>query len=263
MKVTQGRFRILAVAAVIVVTIATPLNAQLTAGDCDDVSSERPIVVMDTSCPNILLQGSLDGNNGVGFVDIWWRESETKVWQHQRFGPSKGGLCGASLAHGGGYIVIGCPFASSDSTETLEGKVLLLSKSENGWTVEAVLIPNDISEFDLCGFSVGINEAGLLITVGCPGKDVGGIERAGAVYLFRRLQSGWVETGRLVTSKVKELGHFGSGRMKLQGRLAIITSRGIDPETHTSEEPKTHVFEERQGEGWIELGRLESENDSP
>ncbi len=75
------------------------------------------------------------------------------------------------------------------------------------WIQEARLSASDAALYDQFGKSVAVAKG--LIVVGAPGVDGGGGSHAGALYVFRRAGTSWVELTKLTANKPTPSGQLG------------------------------------------------------
>lgn len=100
----------------------------------------------------------------------------------------------ASLALGPELALLGAPGVSS-ATDALVGAAYLFERQPQGWVEIADLRASDGTAGDLFGLAVALD--GNRLAVGAPGADATAPD-SGAVYVFERSATGWVETAKLV-----------------------------------------------------------------
>lgn len=115
---------------------------------------------------------------------------------------------GAAIAADGRYLAIGAPNEDSNSTGVDQaqnndaspnsGAVYVFRRTGLIWTFDAYLKGSLNASGDHFGASVAILDEGnaAVLAVGAPGDDVG-VPDTGAVYVFRRAGSGWVQEQRI------------------------------------------------------------------
>jgi hypothetical protein len=99
---------------------------------------------------------------------------------------------GISVAVSGSTVVVGAPGPMAAGGSRRPGAVYVFSEPAGGWTnatPTAKLSAADGADGDELGFSVAVS--GDTVVAGAPGAAVGGRAGQGAVYVFRKLASGW------------------------------------------------------------------------
>lgn len=87
---------------------------------------------------------------------------------------------------------------------------------------EAVLTAGDADEGDYFGESVAI--CGNTVLIGATGDDEGG-EDAGAMYVFLKEQSGWIQESKILPDDLAAGDHFGAA-IAVDGNLAVVGAYG-------------------------------------
>ncbi len=134
-----------------------------------------------------------DGNKGS--VTIFTRSGST--WTQQAIiQPATlaiGDIFGSSvsLSDDGNTLVVGAPSTSSNV-----GLVYVFTRSGTTWTQQATIQHSDNVGLARLGRSVSISSDGSTIAAGAPGKDPSG---SGAVYVFKKSGSSWIELQKLTT----------------------------------------------------------------
>lgn len=152
-------------------------------------------------------------NSGIVFVyeliDDQWQQIATLSPSN----PKEEEFFGSAVAIQDDIIVVGSP--NNDENGNNSGKAFIFLKSGIKWVdanEEAKLTASDSGENHNFGYDVAIDKD--VIVVGAPGAN-GGTNKSGAVYVFERPLSGWVdmnETAKLVESKANvenDTGDFG------------------------------------------------------
>ncbi|RJP78480.1 MAG: hypothetical protein C4522_12890 [Desulfobacteraceae bacterium] len=105
---------------------------------------------------------------------------------------------------------------------------------------EAVLTAGDADEGDYFGESVAI--CGNTALIGASGDDEGG-EDAGAIYVFLKEQSGWIQESKILPDDLAAGDHFGAA-IAVDGNLAVVGAYGKQ-----NNRGAAYVFV-RDGEEW-------------
>ncbi|MEO0653035.1 MAG: FG-GAP repeat protein, partial [Planctomycetota bacterium] len=102
---------------------------------------------------------------------------------------------GISVDIDGDRAVVGAALNDEFGQEDV-GAAYVFSREAGVWTFEAKLMASDGADGDTFGRGVAV--WGETIAVGAPRHDSLGLERAGAVYVFDRLDGAWSESAKLV-----------------------------------------------------------------
>ncbi|MCP3916748.1 MAG: hypothetical protein GY711_14425 [bacterium] len=137
--------------------------------------------------------------------------------------PRDGAQFGGAAALSGNHLVIG-----EQTHEYKDNAVYFFERGPNGWAETERVLASDGSPCDLFGKELAIE--GTLAIVAAPEKN-GAWHREGAVYVFERRASGWVETGSL-TETFANRGAFANrfgGTVALSGRSLVVGAAGATP----------------------------------
>lgn len=110
---------------------------------------------------------------------------------------------GFSVAIDGKVAVVGAISQNRDDP----GAVHVFHYNGVVWDERAKLTANDGEDGDLFGHAVDID--GDLIVVAAPNHDIGPIEDAGAVYVYRRSGASWIQDAKLIDENIGEFHSFG------------------------------------------------------
>ena len=102
-------------------------------------------------------------------------------------------LFGFSVGLYGDFLAVGA--RDADPAANGSGAVYVFQRLGTGWTEMSKLIASDAAAGDQFGASVSIR--GDRIIVGANRADPGGIDAAGAAYVFRRVEENWLEEAKL------------------------------------------------------------------
>ncbi|MBL4697842.1 MAG: hypothetical protein JKX70_03310 [Phycisphaerales bacterium] len=123
---------------------------------------------------------------------------------------------GASVAGDNDILVIGVP--DDDEHGETAGAVYVYRLIDQEWVQEAKLESEDISEGDLFGNWVSIDEN--LIVIGAPGDDDNG-NNSGSAYIFKFVGGQWVQETKLNPSDAGSTDFFG-GAVSISGSSVVI-----------------------------------------
>jgi hypothetical protein len=110
-------------------------------------------------------------------------------------------LLGESVSADGGSVAVGAPQANNTT-----GSVLVYTGSGANWSTESKLTAHDGKEFDYFGYSVALE--GDTLVVGAP---YAGSNNNGAVYVFTRTGSSWVQSAKITGPTGTNFGWGGAG----------------------------------------------------
>lgn len=148
---------------------------------------------------------SLENNEAFVYV----RQGGSWVLQQQlQSGVVQNTFFGASVAIDGNTAVVGAPLDV--------GAAYVFARIGGSWFQQAVLTPSDGLPNGLFGRAVAVN--GDTIMVGSEGTEVNG-----AVYVFTRSGTNWVQQQKLLPGSPNEHGHFGFS-IAMTDTLALIGS---------------------------------------
>jgi hypothetical protein len=181
---------------------------------------------------------------------------------------------GSSLADG--PVGVGANVAMSEDGNTIaagsslriNGSVVVFHKSTTGWAQEAVLLPSvlDQERGGSASSSMAMSGDGAVIALGIPEEvrrdtDPGEYANIGAVYLFRRTSSGWVEEQRLASEDSfpdDAFGRFVS--LDASGTILAVSRRWGEGEGGHSRQGPVELFRHTSA-GWLPLATLPVVND--
>ncbi|PJZ24748.1 hypothetical protein CH352_12610 [Leptospira hartskeerlii] len=136
------------------------------------------------------------------------------------------------------YITNGSS-ASSDNSMTFAGAVYVFVRNGNTWAQQAYIKPSNPSEFDSFGNSIAIQ--GDTLVVGChnessaqntisngqPAPNDDSLNHSGAVYVYKRTGSTWVEEAYIKASNPDNGDYFGYS-VAISGDTIAVGSQGED-----------------------------------
>ncbi|HFE37292.1 MAG TPA: hypothetical protein ENK06_02580 [Gammaproteobacteria bacterium] len=151
----------------------------------------------------------------------------------------RGPRFGMATALLGNTLVVSAPFESSASTTingdssyscdsnffvfncSLEsGAVYVFVRDKNGWTQQAYIKASDAGEGDQFGTALDLGEN--ILIVGAPFRN-----NRGAVYVYRRTGSSWVEEAILTSSNIGDSDNFGNS-VAISGNTLVVGASAED-----------------------------------
>ncbi len=156
-------------------------------------------------------------------------------------GAAHGARAGDAVALWGNRLAVGAPrILNSGGTP---GQVALFTRNPDGsWDQEAILSSSDPLSGDGFGRAISLRNSELI--VGSPWRD----GRQGKVFLFRRVQGQWTETGQLDPEGTTPTRDFGTSLAVDGDHLLVGASEGFGA-------PGTVHFYRREGD-WTSLARI-------
>ena len=168
---------------------------------------------------------------------------------------------GREVAINGDYAIIGSPFKDDDKIGKNTGAVYIFKSESDEWVEMQKLVASDRAIDDNFGISVALK--GDYAFVGAWQEDedantANTLSNAGSVYVFKNLDSNWVEVQKLVASDRAAGDYFGVS-IALNDSFAIIGAYREDHdalgENTLTESGSAYVFENVDG-NWIEVQKL-------
>ena len=150
----------------------------------------------------------------------------------------------------GDYAIVGVNV--DNEVASLAGAAYLFERVEGTWTQKAKLTASDADILWTFGSSVAIDGSRALIGAR---SATGSTTQSGAAYVFDRVDTSWVETGKLTASDGVSSDFFGDA-VALDGSCAAIGAFNAN-----STQGAVYVFAWTL-DSWIELHKLEDTDDS-
>lgn len=187
--------------------------------------------------------------NDAGSVYVFRREGDT--WsEHQKLTASDSDpadFFGVSVALYGGWALIGA--IGDDDKGDFAGAAYIFRRDGTHWVQHQKLTASDGDANDAFGYSVAFH--GDYFLVGTYGDEENGF-RSGAVYVFRREGSTWVEHQKLTASDGDPNDIFGLS-VDIHFDYAIIGATGDDDKGNIA--GAAYIFH-REGTTWVERQKL-------
>jgi hypothetical protein len=228
-------------------------------------------------------QEDADGKNslnGAGSAYVFHLDDGGKWKQLQKIvagDRGAGSNFGCSVGISGGYIVVGANRDHKNSAgikdNNLSGSAYVFELNQNGtWYLKQKITADPISRGGQEYFGTAVAIEGNTIVVSSPdhAKDVtnslaSNITAAGALYVFNRSGSGWVQTQKIVAND-RELGSWLGNSVAICGNNIIAGAWGGDYDENRGNRMEAagnaYIFE-RNGGIWKQTQKLAAADRSP
>jgi len=163
--------------------------------------------------------------------------------------PAIGNTFGQAVSISGSFALIGSP--GDGDVGLSSGSAYVFMKTATGWIQEAKLIGSDVTASDLSGLAVSLSGSSAVVAASF--HDEGGVQNAGAAYVFIRTGSGWVQEAKLTPSDPPAASDFFGNAVAIDGNLALIGAANRD-EVGTNS-GVVYVFA-RTGASWAQEAKL-------
>lgn len=215
-------------------------TARLTPDDGDHFGGYRPSA---TVVDDVAVVGG-PGARGDGTGAVYRFERNGGEWtQRHTFTPDKEesqNEFGRSVDADGERVVVGDANDPTPQVTWVGGAYVFASEGEE-WTLESHL---ETGNSDVFGTAVAVD--GDFVVVGAPYAEVDNVSRTGAVYVYERTDSEWVEQSRL-THDGESGDRFGQA-VTVEGDTAVVGAPDEGPGS-------VYVFERSSG-GWYQTAKL-------
>ncbi|MEF8779904.1 MAG: FG-GAP repeat protein [Haloferacaceae archaeon] len=159
--------------------------------------------------------------------------------QEARLGTDAQDLFGTDVAVAGETVLVGAPYAGSETEET--GAVYGYELRDDEWERRTTLAPDDSVDDSLFGHSVAFD--GGTAVVGAPGRD------GGSVYVFERFGDGWKRVARATAADAAPDDGFGES-VDVAGEVAVVGA------PDAGQAGQADVFRKDPDDGWVRTRRL-------
>ncbi len=178
-------------------------------------------------------QSFFAGSIGNDSVDIYQR-GPGGVWGHEgMYRPADnfvGDFFGFSVSIDGDLLAVGAPQEGDDprASQVGPGSVYVYRYQNGAWVLEEKVVASDGADRDYFGDEVAINATptGWRLLCAAPeaSTDQGGINLAGAVYLFEKLNGNLTELDKLVhVTDPQGFGDLGGNGIAMDGDVVAVT----------------------------------------
>ena len=218
--------------------------------------------------------------NGAGAAYIFKLDDGGKWKQLQKIVAGDRGAgdnFGWSVGISGGYIVVGAWYdhknAAGIKDNNLSGSAYVFELNQNGtWSQVQKITADPLSRGgqEYFGTAVAVEGNTIVVTAPSHAKDVtnspaSNITAAGALYVFERSGSGWIQTQKIVASD-RELGSGLGNSVSICGNNIIAGAWGGDHDAHGGNRMEAagaaYIFE-RSGGAWKQTQKLAAADRSP
>ena len=190
-----------------------------------------------------------DNGSNSGSAYVFKRTGTTWV-EEAKLVPSDGApvdFFGNSVSISGNYAVVGAHLDNDNGFRS--GSAYVFKRTGATWAQEAKLLASDGAADDFFGNSVSIS--GDYAVVGAQGNDDNG-DGSGSAYLFKRIDTTWVEEAKLLPSDGAAGDFFGLS-VSISGDYAVVGASGDDDNGFFS--GSAYLFK-RSGTNWTEVAKL-------
>jgi hypothetical protein len=164
------------------------------------------------------------------------------------------GFFGIAVAAGVDRVVIGASQDRHPINNSISGCAHVFERVAGTWTRTATLAASDGVAFDQSGGTVALD--GDLIAVGARPADVSGINDLGAVYVFARQGSSWVQQAKLLPADAAD-GHLFATSISASGDRVVVGDPYADTPTPMS--GAVYLYSRVNG-AWSQSAKLTSAN---
>lgn len=168
----------------------------------------------------------------------WFKETELLIKNDRDYQ-----AFGWSLAMWGDLLAVGAPAADSGGANT--GCVYLFRNHAGEWTLEGKVSPSDGSPNDAFGMTIALYEHTLAVDSYLKSDHV---QHAGAVYVFDKSGSEWVQSSKLSPEKSNSGDQFGAS-LALDGHRLVVGAPNHKVGGEWSASGAAFVYS-REGDEW-------------
>lgn len=181
-------------------------------------------VTMDGDFIVVTAEGDNDNGKYAGAAYIFQRVGEQWI-ERQKIAPKDGhpgAMFGRYVDIDGDYIAISAVY--DNETQKLTGAVYIFKREDTTWVQQAKLIPHDTpAKFH---FGWGLDLDGDQLAVGAP-RGLDNKRIPGAVYMYEREGSQWIEQQKIHSHDIEIFDSFGSD-VSLRGNCLLVGANSDD-----------------------------------
>ncbi len=141
------------------------------------------------------------------------------------------------------------------------GSAYVFTRSDEGWSQEAKLLPDDGESDDRFGQVVALTDDGSTALIGATKVDGSNLEEVGAAYVFTRTDEGWSQQAKLAPDDGDSQDYFGTTVAVANGGSTALIGASRDDGPETDEVGAAYVFV-RDGANWSQQAKLMPDNGS-
>jgi len=169
---------------------------------------------------------------------------------------SFGAYFGADVQIDGDRAAVSAHNAAAGTIASV-GRVYVFGRTSSSWVQQAMMVPSDPTQGKIMGYSVALS--GDRILAGAVGDATFGFQ-SGAVYVFEKIGSSWVQTAKLTASDAAWGDQFG-WNVALDGDTAVVGAPSVDGPAAT-DQGALYVFE-KQGAVWVQVQKIFASDAAP
>jgi hypothetical protein len=128
---------------------------------------------------------------------------------------------------------------NNDTIGTNSGIAYIYENINSKWQETAILVPKEIKAGDLFGSSVSISDS--LAIIGASWSTENGKPRCGAVYVYKKDKSGWINKCKITPPTIRSYCYFGSS-VSLVKNVAIIGASGDINDSTAYESGTAYIY---------------------
>ncbi|MCF7695940.1 FG-GAP repeat protein [Mycetohabitans sp. B2] len=197
------------------------------------------------------------GSKRAGAAYVFTREGDKWTEQKKLTAKDKetSEYLGYSVAiSGNGQTVVAGAFWNDPDGLTNAGAAYVFIQEDGKWTEQEILTASDKAKEDQFGYSVAISGDGQTVVAGARYSKSNRVS-AGAVYVFVRESSGWMQQEKLTASDKAQGDYFGeSVAISGDGQTVVVGALVSDPDGLT-DAGAAYVFT-REGGKWTEQKKM-------
>jgi hypothetical protein len=170
------------------------------------------------------------GKSNAGSAYIFYRNESGNWVYHSKLCPTdcqKDAFFGQSVAIDGNYAIVGA-YKNTPGIYDYSGSAYVFELENGSWVQKKKLVPADIRADDYFGMAVSIS--GDYAVVGALNHDTASFQNIGAVYVFNRSATGWIQQTKLIPSDGSQNILFG-GSVSIDGNTIAAGAYGASTST--------------------------------
>jgi hypothetical protein len=218
------------------------------------IDGDTAIAGAPRSSPTIWVDHGGCASPGRSRGEVFFYERSGGAWaQTQAIPPHYGGQFGGAVALEGDTAIVGESGGGWPQFPHGQGRVVVFARGPEApheWSAQEALTGSDSDGSDWFGAAVALDSS--VLVVGAPGASAHGVD-SGAVYVFERIGTSFVETAKLSDPGGTSFSNFG-GELALDGDLLAVVASSYPHQLHPVS-ATVHVYA-RNGAGWNQQATL-------